>query len=249
MSDTTWSDSVGALTASHFRDDAWIGNNKKLKCGPTSKPCGNACIPKRNKCRASWNKPVKAAAGALTIATLGVGATALFHPRARARQAARGIAEPVMHAGFGAANIARGNRTQAAKNFYNAATSGSKVYTNTKSLAQEYGTDLKNAGNRVRNAYYKSRNHRPARGGRVPGLHYDSTDLTPVTVLDACWKGYVQKGTKRKGNRIVPNCVPVGKAKAEVKRKTGQDGEDKLTSAKRSVWAEGFEAKKTPARR
>ena len=66
---------------------------------------------------------------------------------------------------------------------------------------------------------------------------------------DACWKGYVQKGTKRKGNRIVPNCVPVGKAKAEVKRKTGQDGEDKLTSAKRSVWAEGFEAKKTPARR
>ena len=66
---------------------------------------------------------------------------------------------------------------------------------------------------------------------------------------DACWKGYVQKGVKRKGNRTVPNCVPAGKAKAEVKRKTGQDGEDKLTSAKRSVWADGFTPKKMPARR
>ena len=66
---------------------------------------------------------------------------------------------------------------------------------------------------------------------------------------DACWKGHVQKGVKRKGNRVVPNCVPVGKAKAEVKSKTGQDGEDKLTSAKRTVWAEGFPAKKTKARR
>ena len=69
----------------------------------------------------------------------------------------------------------------------------------------------------------------------------DSMDLTSATFRDdACWKGYVQKGTKRKGNRTVPNCVPVGKAKAEVKRKTGQDGEDKLTKSKRKVWAEGF---------
>lgn len=78
----------------------------------------------------------------------------------------------------------------------------------------------------------------------------DSMDLTPATLRsDACWKGYVQKGTKRKGNRVVPNCMPVGKAKAEMKRKTGQDGEDKLTSAKREVWAEGFTPKKTKARR
>jgi hypothetical protein len=26
-------------------------------------------------------------------------------------------------------------------------------------------------------------------------------------VLEKCWKGYVQKGTKKKGNRVVPNCV------------------------------------------
>lgn len=57
---------------------------------------------------------------------------------------------------------------------------------------------------------------------------------------DACWAGYIQKGVKRKGNRTVPNCVPAGKAKKEFKRKTGQDGEDKLSKAKRKVWAEGF---------
>jgi len=27
--------------------------------------------------------------------------------------------------------------------------------------------------------------------------------------LEECWKGYVQKGLKKKGNRMVPNCVPV----------------------------------------
>ena len=50
----------------------------------------------------------------------------------------------------------------------------------------------------------------------------DSMDLTPAALrADACWKGYVQKGVKRKGNRMVPNCQPV-KAKKD------------------SVWAEGF---------
>ena len=26
-----------------------------------------------------------------------------------------------------------------------------------------------------------------------------------------CWDGYVQKGMKKKGNKMVPNCVPAGK--------------------------------------
>tara|TARA_Y100000015_G_scaffold18444_1_gene17885 strand:- start:514 stop:906 length:393 start_codon:yes stop_codon:yes gene_type:complete len=26
----------------------------------------------------------------------------------------------------------------------------------------------------------------------------------------SCWEGYVQKGMKKKGNRMVPNCVPAG---------------------------------------
>ena len=30
------------------------------------------------------------------------------------------------------------------------------------------------------------------------------------TVDEACWKGYTQKGMKKKGKRVVPNCVPVG---------------------------------------
>ncbi|MCL6461678.1 hypothetical protein SAMN05444372_11289 [Flavobacterium micromati] len=32
---------------------------------------------------------------------------------------------------------------------------------------------------------------------------------------DPCWKGYNQLGTKTKGGKKVPNCVPKGKAKAK----------------------------------
>lgn len=68
----------------------------------------------------------------------------------------------------------------------------------------------------------------------------DSMDLTPLSLkTDACWKGYVQAGTKRKGNRTVPNCVPAGKRKAKIKA-AGLDAEEKLTSTKRKVWADGF---------
>ena len=27
-------------------------------------------------------------------------------------------------------------------------------------------------------------------------------------IVEACWKGYVQRGMKPKGDRMVPNCVP-----------------------------------------
>ena len=26
-------------------------------------------------------------------------------------------------------------------------------------------------------------------------------------IIEKCWKGYQQKGVKRKGNKVVPNCV------------------------------------------
>ena len=45
-----------------------------------------------------------------------------------------------------------------------------------------------------------------------------------------CWKGYAQKGFKKKGNRSVPNCVPVQKAylgKA-IKQPTETDNEFKI---------------------
>ena len=29
-------------------------------------------------------------------------------------------------------------------------------------------------------------------------------------ILEACWTGYRQRGMKKKGDRMVPNCVPVG---------------------------------------
>lgn len=34
-------------------------------------------------------------------------------------------------------------------------------------------------------------------------------------ILEACWKGYAQKGMKSKGGRMVPNCVPVSEQELE----------------------------------
>jgi len=159
------------ITTGDLRNDRLFGNNKKLKCGPTSKPCGNACIPKAHKCRASWNKPVKAAAGALTVAGVGLTATMFLHPRAKARKAAAGLVAPVVNAGFGLGNMATGNQAGAAKNFADAALSGRNFGKNVKSLAHEYGVDIANAKGRVRNIWFKHRNHKQAKSG---GFKFDS---------------------------------------------------------------------------
>jgi hypothetical protein len=34
-------------------------------------------------------------------------------------------------------------------------------------------------------------------------------------ILEACWKGYRQAGMKKKGDRQVPNCVPVSEQSME----------------------------------
>jgi len=34
-------------------------------------------------------------------------------------------------------------------------------------------------------------------------------------ILEACWKGYQQKGMKKKGDHMVPNCVPVSEEHME----------------------------------
>ena len=34
--------------------------------------------------------------------------------------------------------------------------------------------------------------------------------------FDECWTGYVQRGMKKKGDRMVPNCVPAGSTSEEV---------------------------------
>ena len=48
-----------------------------------------------------------------------------------------------------------------------------------------------------------------------------------------CWRGYEQKGFKKKGSRSVPNCVRVGKADggtARIPRKKGQPAGSKKHS-------------------
>lgn len=54
-------------------------------------------------------------------------------------------------------------------------------------------------------------------GGKEP---YVKNDRNPYTaphkkVSEACWKGYTAKGTKRKGDRMVPDCVKEGEAVSE----------------------------------
>jgi hypothetical protein len=39
--------------------------------------------------------------------------------------------------------------------------------------------------------------------------------LRYTEILEACWKGYQQQGMKKKGNRQVPNCVPVSEQEME----------------------------------
>jgi hypothetical protein len=34
-------------------------------------------------------------------------------------------------------------------------------------------------------------------------------------ILESCWQGYRQQGMKKKGNQMVPNCVPVSEAELE----------------------------------
>lgn len=143
-------------------------DGRKLNCGPGTKQCGNACIPKDHKCRASWNKPVKALAAAGAIAGAGLVGTALFHPRAGMRNSARAMMEPVMQAGYAAGNVARGNWGGAAKNMANAAATSQGLGRNARNIARGYGTDLRNAYNKGKTAVFKWRHHRPAKGGKSP---------------------------------------------------------------------------------
>lgn len=150
------------MLAARARRDAFIGN-KKLKCGPRSKPCGNACIPKDHKCRASWNKPVKLAAGTAALTGAAIVGTAFLHPRANMRRAAGALFEPISQAGFGAANVAGGNWPGAAKNFANAAIAGREMGPNLRTLGKGYSSDIRNLYNKGREAAFKSRHHRPAK--------------------------------------------------------------------------------------
>jgi|LauGreDrversion4_2_1035121.scaffolds.fasta_scaffold33169_4 hypothetical protein len=144
------------LTPATLRADVFVGN-KKLNCGSTSKACGNACIPRDHQCRASWNKPVKLAAGAAALTGAAIVGTAFLHPRSGMRAAARAVVEPALQAGFGVGNVARGNWSGAAKNAANVAATGEGMGRNLSTLAKGYGTDIKGFVNRGRNAASKRR--------------------------------------------------------------------------------------------
>lgn len=146
-----------------LRADRILGNNSKLRCGPGSKPCGEACIPKNHKCRASWNKPVMAVKVGLTAGAVGLVATALIHPRSAMKNAARGLVEPLTHTGFGVGNIARGNGVQAAKNFADAALSAKNLKGNLNTLRKGYSQDIRNLGYRAKEAHFKWKHHRKAK--------------------------------------------------------------------------------------
>lgn len=54
------------------------------------------------------------------------------------------------------------------------------------------------------------------------GLDYDEittieNELGLSALEEACWDGYQQQGMKKKGNRMVPNCVRVNEAKKKGK--------------------------------
>ena len=47
--------------------------------------------------------------------------------------------------------------------------------------------------------------------GQDPCITYGKKEK----VDEACWKGYKAYGMKKKGNRMVPNCKPIGSVKKE----------------------------------
>jgi hypothetical protein len=61
----------------------------------------------------------------------------------------------------------------------------------------------------------------------------------------ACWKGYTAKGLKKKGNRMVPNCVPTEQVEASVSRYTERATyeENKYpTSTERGIYQEDWQS-------
>lgn len=50
---------------------------------------------------------------------------------------------------------------------------------------------------------------------RAIAMNEDKKTPLELLFIEACWKGYKQVGMKKKGNRMIPNCVP---KKSKIKR-------------------------------
>jgi len=68
----------------------------------------------------------------------------------------------------------------------------------------------------------------------VKGLWYTDIKRNRLSEEDPCWKGYNQYGTKKKGKRTVPNCVPVSEDYDEYNDEAGM-ADNNLETIKRAV--------------
>ena len=69
-------------------------------------------------------------------------------------------------------------------------------------------------------------------------LQQNSFEPEGDTVSEKCWDGYEQKGMKKKGKKVVPNCVPVGE---EVVSEEGKkDACYKKVKARYDVWPSAY---------
>ena len=70
----------------------------------------------------------------------------------------------------------------------------------------------------------------PNRKGKAKNVATEETidQLFRKTFKEKCWDGYTQKGMKRKGKKVVPNCVK----EEEKKAKKDYDGDGKVESGK-----------------
>lgn len=57
---------------------------------------------------------------------------------------------------------------------------------------------------------------------------------------EACWDGYTQKGMKKKGDRMVPNCVPIQEKKKKKKKKKKDDRCTRIAKRKYDVWPSAY---------
>ena len=57
--------------------------------------------------------------------------------------------------------------------------------------------------------------------GRLQGLGY-THDFLEKMKDDPCWKGYQMVGHKKKGGRIVPNCIPMQSKHSEINQMTAR---------------------------
>jgi hypothetical protein len=67
--------------------------------------------------------------------------------------------------------------------------------------------------------------------GQDPCITYGKKEK----VDEACWKGYKAYGMKKKGNRMVPNCKPIGSVKKEEKGYQPEIEHSKLGDAKKKA--------------